>query len=64
MKNIKKLRNDLVENFELLKEKKIGLKQAAEMVNYAGKILNSLTIELKYNNQNGTKKKIDFLEYE
>ena len=63
MQNIKELRNDLVENFELLKSKQISLKQASEMANCAGKILNSLSIELKYQSQQETRKPIDFLEY-
>lgn len=63
MQNIKELRNDLIENFELLKNKQIDLKQAAEMANHAGKIINSVSVELKYQNQHGTKKKIEFLEY-
>jgi len=64
MQNIKDLRNDLVENFELLKNKKIDLKQASEMANHAGKILNTIALELKYQDMTGDKKKIDFLEYD
>lgn len=64
MQNIKELRNELVENFELLKRKEISLKQASEMANCAGKILKSLSIELKYHYQQVEPRKIDFLEYE
>ena len=64
MQNIKDLRDSLVENYELLKSKQLSTKEAKEMANHAGKIMNSVSIELKYQQQHGTKKKIDFLEYE
>jgi hypothetical protein len=35
-----------------------------ELNNTAGKIISSVVTELKYQNHMGTKRKIDFLEYE
>ena len=46
-----------------VKAKKMDLKTSKELTNTAGKIISTVAIELKYQNQHGTKKKIDFLEY-
>jgi len=63
MQNIKELRNSLIENYNGAKDKTMDLKTVAELNNTAGKILSSVTTELKYQNQHGVKKTIDFLEY-
>ena len=63
MQNIKELRAILVENFEGLKSGTVERTLAGEMNNTAGKIIATVTTELKYQNQNGFKKPIDFLEY-
>lgn len=63
MQNIKELRDELASSIDLLKSKKIDRNNAKEIANLAGKIIGSVTIELKYQIQQGTKKKIDFLEY-
>lgn len=63
MQNIKELRDLLIENYEGVKAKKMDLKTSKELTNTAGKIISTVAIELKYQNQHGTKKKIDFLEY-
>lgn len=64
MMNIKELRTMLAENFELLKADKLERNKAKEMSNTAGKIIATVTTELKYQNHLGQKKKIDFLEYD
>lgn len=63
MQNIKELRDSLIANYEGVKDKTIALKTASELNNTAGKIIATVTTELKYQNQHGTKRKIDFLEY-
>lgn len=63
MQNIKELRNNLAENYELMANKKMDLRQGKELANTAGKLLGTLKIELEYQQIQGTKKKIDFLEY-
>lgn len=64
MQNIKQLREELIANYEGIKNQSLDLKTASEMNNTAGKIIATVTTELKYQNQHGTKKRIDFLEYE
>jgi len=64
MQNIKQLRESLVKNYEGVQDKSMDLKTVAELNNTAGKIIATVTTELKYQNQHGSKKKIDFLEYE
>lgn len=64
MMNIKELREMLSENFELLKADKLERNKAKEMSNTAGKIISTVTTELKYQSHLGQKKIIDFLEYE
>ena len=63
MQNIKELRNNLAENYELMANKKMDFRQGKELANTAGKLLGTLKIELEYQQIQGTKKKIDFLEY-
>jgi hypothetical protein len=63
MKNIKQLRSSLAENYEMMKAKEMDLKQGKELANTAGKILSTISVELKYQQINGEKKKIEFLEY-
>ena len=63
MQNIKELRETLIANYEGLKSGKLERAMVSELNNTAGKIISTVTTELKYQNQHGTKKKIDFLEY-
>jgi len=63
MQNIKQLRETLIANYEGLKEGTIERALVGELNNTAGKIIATVTTELKYQNQHGLKKKIDFLEY-
>jgi hypothetical protein len=62
MKNITELRTSLSENYEQMKSKKMDLKMGKELANTAGKIINSLKVELEYNSMMDIKKKIDFLD--
>jgi hypothetical protein len=62
MKNITELRTSLSENYEQMKSKKMDLKMGKELANTAGKIINSLKLELEYNSMMDIKKKIDFLD--
>lgn len=50
MKNIIQLRNELCQVFEELRSKELSPKAAKEIVNAAGKIINSVKIELEYAN--------------
>lgn len=62
MQNIKQLREMLIENFELLKDDKLEKGKAKELSNTAGKIIATVTTELKYQQHLGQKRKIYFLE--
>jgi len=48
MKNVVDLRNELIKIFEQLKAKEISHTDAKELNNSAGKIINSVKIELEY----------------
>jgi hypothetical protein len=45
-----------------MKANKMGLNLGKELANTAGKIINSLKVELEYNHLMGIKTKIEFLE--
>ena len=60
--NVKDLRDDLVTIYQSLRNGKIGLREAKESNNTAGKILNAAKLELEYNTFTKSKKKIAFLE--
>ena len=62
MQNITELRDSLLSNYELTKSKRMELKICKELTNTAGKIINSLKVELEYNQMLGIKNKIKFLE--
>lgn len=61
--NIKDLRESLSDNYEKIKNDEMDLKVAKELANTAGKIINSLKIELDYNSKLKLKKEIEFLKY-
>lgn len=48
MKNIIQLRNELCQVFDELRSKEINVKCAKEVINAAGKIINSVKLELEY----------------
>lgn len=62
MKNIKDLRTELIDLFDMLKEGKIKTRDAKEIINCSGKIILSAKTELDYNKYIGKKLEIDFLE--
>lgn len=61
MQNITDLRNELIANFDAIKNGEIELKVGNELNNTAGKIINSLKVELAYAALNGVKPNIPFL---
>lgn len=61
MQNITELRTSLVDNYEMMKEKKMDLKMGKELANTAGKIINSIKVELEYNSIMSIKNTIPFL---
>jgi hypothetical protein len=61
MQNITALRTSLADNYEMMKAKKMELKLGKELANTAGKIINSLKVELEYNSMMDVEKEIPFL---
>lgn len=47
-KNITELRDGLLEAFDMVKQDPRRMNQVAEMVNAAGKVINSIKVELEY----------------
>jgi len=62
MQNITDLRNSLSDNYEKMKDGKMEIKKGKELSNCAGKIINSLKVELEYNSLLGLKKEIEYLK--
>jgi len=62
MQNITDLRKSLADNYEQMKAGKMEIKEGKELSNCAGKIIQSLKVELEYQTLLGTKKEIDFLK--
>ena len=62
MENITELRKSLADNYTKMKDGKMGLNTGKELSNCAGKIINSIKVELEYNSMLGIKEKIPFLE--
>ena len=62
IKNIEELRYSLTDNYCKMYDKKMPLNMGKELANNAGKILNSLKVQMEYNDRMGYKDKIDFLE--
>lgn len=61
MQNIEELRASLADNYEKMKAKTMDLKMGKELANTAGKIINSIKVELEYNSMMDVKKEIPFL---
>lgn len=64
IKNMKALREFLAENMEKHREGEILANDINAAANMAGKILNSVKIELEHSRITGSTKQIDFLNYE
>lgn len=60
--NVTKLRKELINIFNELKEKKIGVNEAKELANISGKIISSAKTQLEYNKYCGSKESIEFLK--
>ena len=60
--NVTKLRKELTKTFESLKNKEIGISEAKEVANVAGKIISSAKTQLEYNKWSGSKDEIEFLK--
>ena len=61
MQNIKELRESLADNYEKMKANEMELKMGKELANTAGKVINTLKVELEYNKMVNNKAKIPFL---
>ena len=62
MKNITELRSELSKVFQELKKGEIEPKVASEMNNSAGKIINTLKVEMDYAELTGSKPDIKYLK--
>lgn len=62
MQNITELRKSLADNYTKMKAGKMNINLGKELSNAAGKIINSVKVELEYNQQLGRKERIPFLE--
>ena len=62
MQNITELRKSLAENYERMKANEMSIKLGKELANTAGKIINSLKVELEYNAMMEIKNEIEFLK--
>lgn len=62
MKNMTELRTELAQVFDELRSGAIKPKEAAEMNNTAGKIINSVKVELEYYSLRKEKPEIPFIE--
>jgi len=62
MTNIKTMRDDLIDTFNKLKSGEIGLSEAKELANVAGKVFSSAKLQLEYNRYAQSKKTIEFLD--
>jgi hypothetical protein len=60
--NIQDLRNCLLEIYEKLRSGKIGVREARENANVAGKIISTAKLQVEYNAYMKSQSKIDFLE--
>jgi hypothetical protein len=63
MKNVKNLRDSLIESYEGVKNDSLPLNTAKQLANTAGRILSSVKLELEYNKSVNVKKEIAFMEY-
>jgi len=62
IKTVHGLRENLIDNFELIKRNKMGLKEASEMTKVASKILQSAKLEMEYKKLTKSGKQISFLK--
>lgn len=62
IENVTDLRNDLMDVYNAVRNKEIGLSEAKEVANVAGKILSSCKVQMEYNKYVGSKDSIHFLQ--
>lgn len=62
MQNVTELRASLSDNYTRMKAGKMSLNVGKELANTAGKIINSLKVELEYNSMMEIKNEIEFLK--
>jgi hypothetical protein len=62
MQNIIELRKSLSDNYQQMKDGKMDVKEGKELSNCAGKIIQSLKVELEYQELLGTTKEIEYLK--
>lgn len=62
MKNITELRNEIGKTFEGLRDGKLDIKVGGEMNNSAGKMINTIKVQLEYNKFLKDRKNIPFLQ--
>lgn len=62
MKNINEVRDELIQAFEMVKKDPRRVPQGKELGNIAGKIINSVKIELEYAALRREKPEIPFLD--
>jgi len=61
VKNVTELRNEMVDVFQKLKDGTLEHKRAKEMSNAAGKIIGTVSLQLKYAQQRNETPIIEFL---
>ena len=62
MQNVEQLRNILLYNFELVTDGSMEKNQSKELSNIAGKTLQSLSLQMKYQQAKGLPLNIPFLD--
>jgi hypothetical protein len=62
IKNIIDLRNSLLDVYDKIRSGKIGIREAKENANVAGKIISTAKLQLEYNAYMKTQSPIEFLE--
>ena len=62
MKNIVELRNDLLKVYTEMRGGNLGLDEAKQASNVAGKIMSSAKVQMEYNKMVQSKSRIPFLE--
>lgn len=62
-KNIKELRDQLLDDYDRLRKDPRAVVQVGELANVAGKIISSAKVELEYAALKKERPAVDFLEY-
>lgn len=62
IKNIQDLRNSLLDVYDKIRNGKIGIREAKENANVAGKIISTAKLQLEYNAYMKTQSCIPFLD--